>query len=317
MKKLGFAFILLAGIALLNGCKTPSSSNTAKAAAPALALTTNTAASQTNLLSTDKARESYAVGMIMATEWKERGIDLDPDIVFRAVKDEQAGGPTLLSQEEMRVTLQRLSQNLRERAQKMREEAMLRSQLEGQTNMQEGAAFLAQNKTRPGVVTLPDGLQYRILKEGTGPMPTVNDTVKVNYRGTFIDGTEFDSSAKEGGHPIEFPVRGVIPGWTEALQKMKVGSKWQLYIPSNLAYGPRGAGGAIGPNETLIFDIELLGVKQGPPPPSPPQPLTSDIIKVPSAEELKKGAQIETIKASDLQKLQQAATNGTNQATNQ
>jgi len=324
MKNLGFAVIFLSGIALMNGCKkSPDNANPATpptATESAAAANTNTpavnSASQTNILSTDKARESYAVGMYMAHGWMTHGVDLDPDIVLRGIKDQEAGGHMLLSEQEMSTSLRELQQNVRANAEKMQQQAMLKNQMEGQTNLEKGTQFLADNRTKPGVITLPDGLQYKVIKEGTGPTPTANDIVKVNYRGTLIDGTEFDSSAKQG-HPIEFPVREVIPGWTEALQKMKVGSKWQVFIPSNLAYGPRGAGAAIGPNETLIFEVELLDTKQGPPPPAPPQPLTSDIIKVPSADEMKKGAQIETIKSSDLQKMQQSATNGTNQSTNQ
>jgi FKBP-type peptidyl-prolyl cis-trans isomerase len=130
----------------------------------------------------------------------------------------------------------------------------------GEANKKEGDTFLATNKTKPGVVTLPDGLQYKIIKEGTGPKPTATDTVTVNYRGTLIDGKEFDSSYKRG-EPATFPVGGVIKGWTEALQLMPVGSKWELYIPSDLAYGARGAGADIGPNSTLIFEVELLSIK--------------------------------------------------------
>lgn len=123
-----------------------------------------------------------------------------------------------------------------------------------------GEAFLAANKTKPGVVTLPDGLQYKIITEGTGPKPKSNDTVTVNYAGTLIDGKEFDSSYKRG-QPATFPVNGVIPGWVEALQLMKVGSVWELYIPPTLAYGERGAPPVIGKNETLVFKVELLGIK--------------------------------------------------------
>jgi FKBP-type peptidyl-prolyl cis-trans isomerase FklB len=127
-------------------------------------------------------------------------------------------------------------------------------------NKKEGDSFLAANKGKEGVVTLPSGLQYKILKEGTGPKPTASDTVVCNYRGTSINGTEFDSSSKRG-QPATFPVSGVIKGWTEALQLMPVGSKWQLFIPSDLAYGDRGAGGDIGPGSTLIFEVELLSVQ--------------------------------------------------------
>lgn len=128
-------------------------------------------------------------------------------------------------------------------------------------NLSPGEAFLNANKNKAGVKTLPDGLQYKVLKEGTGPTPTINDTVTVNYAGRLVDGTEFDSSYKRG-EPTTFPVSGVIPGWTEALQLMKKGSVWELYIPSDLAYGERGAPPSIGPNETLIFKVELLDVKK-------------------------------------------------------
>ncbi|WP_408608949.1 FKBP-type peptidyl-prolyl cis-trans isomerase [Aquicella siphonis] len=128
-------------------------------------------------------------------------------------------------------------------------------------NATAGASFLNENKNKPGVVTLPDGLQYKIIKEGTGAKPTANDTVTVNYAGRLIDGTEFDSSYKRG-EPATFPVSGVIAGWTEALQLMKTGSVWELYIPANLAYGEYGAPPVIGPNETLIFKVELLSVKK-------------------------------------------------------
>lgn len=130
------------------------------------------------------------------------------------------------------------------------------------TNQSKGETFLTDNKSKPGVVALPSGLQYKVIKQGTGETPSANDTVTVNYAGKLINGKEFDSSYKRG-QPATFPVNGVIPGWTEALQLMKVGSVWELYIPANLAYGSHGAGSDIGPNETLIFKVELLGVKKG------------------------------------------------------
>jgi FKBP-type peptidyl-prolyl cis-trans isomerase len=171
-------------------------------------------------------------------------------------------------------------------------------------NKTEGDAFLGANKNQLGVQTLPDGLQYLVITNGTGEIPTAGDTVTVNYRGTLIDGTEFDSSYKRG-QPATFPVGGVIRGWTEALQKMNAGSKWKLFVPSDLAYGPQGRPG-IAPNAVLFFEVELLSVQHPNPPSAANSPLTSDIIKVPSAEEMKKGAQIETIKAEDVPKLQQA-----------
>ena len=178
---------------------------------------------------------------------------------------------------------------------------------QGEKNKEEGEKFLAENETKEGVKTLPSGLQYKILSEGSGESPKAGDIATVNYRGTLIDGTEFDSSYKRG-QPSTFSVTGVIKGWTEALELMKPGAKWQLFIPSELAYGERGSGQMIGPNATLIFDVELVSFKPPTPPaaanPAPAQPVTSDIIKVPSKEELEKGAKIEVIKAADLEKLQ-------------
>jgi FKBP-type peptidyl-prolyl cis-trans isomerase FklB len=142
----------------------------------------------------------------------------------------------------------------------MHDKQQAKMQEEGAANKKEGDAFLAANKSKEGVVTLPSGLQYKILKAGTGPKPTANDTVECNYRGTLINGKEFDSSYKRG-QPADFPVGGVIKGWTEALQLMPVGSKWQLFVPADLAYGDRGAGADIGPGETLIFEVELMSIQ--------------------------------------------------------
>src|SRR5208337_3618840 len=161
---------------------------------------------------------------------------------------------TLLTDDEAKSAMMALQNDLRQKQEAKAQQA-------GQTNKTEGEAFLAANKTKEGVVTLPDGLQYKVLKAGTGPKPTANDSVVCNYKGTFIDGTEFDSSDKHGGQPATFTVGQVIKGWTEALQLMPVGSKWQLFIPSDLAYGQRGAGADIAPNATLIFELELLSIQ--------------------------------------------------------
>ena len=249
----------------------------------------------TNILSDEKSRVSYAIGMMLGHNWQQQGLEVDPDVAAQAIKTIQANGTTLLTQAEMQETLTAFQQTFKLKQQKMQAEKAVK-------NKAEGEAFLAKNKDKAGVVTLPDGLQYTVLTNGNGASPTANDTVTVNYRGTLLDGTEFDSSYKRG-QPASFPVNGVIHGWTEALQLMKPGSKWKLFIPSELAYGESGRP-SIPPNSVLIFEVELLSVQAPPPPAAPPQPLTSDIIKVPSAEEMKKGAKIETLKAEDVQKLQ-------------
>ena len=249
----------------------------------------------TNVLGDEKSRVSYAIGMMLGHNWQQQGLEVDPDITARAIKDVQTGGAMLLSQAEMQQTLTAFQKELKVKQQKIQEEKAVK-------NKAEGADFLAANKAKPGVVTLPDGLQYTVLTEGSGAMPQADNVVSVHYRGTLLDGTEFDSSYKRG-QPAQFPVNGVIRGWTEALQLMKTGSKWKLFIPSELAYGENGQR-SIPPNSVLIFEVELLSVQPSAPPAPPAQPLTSDIIKVPSAEEMKKGAKIETIKAEDLQKLQ-------------
>jgi len=262
-----------------------------------VALASVARADDTNLLTDTKARVSYAIGMMLGHNWQQQGLEVNPDLAARAIKDVQAGGATLLTQEEMQQTLTSFQQEFRVIQQKKKAELGLK-------NKADGDAFLAANKAKPGVESLPDGLQYMVLTQGTGAQPTPSDTVTVNYRGTLIDGTEFDSSYKRG-QPASFPVGGVIKGWTEALQKMTVGSKWKLFIPSELAYGENGQR-TIPPNSTLIFEVELLDTKT-PAPPAPAQPLTSDIIKVPSADEMKKGAKIEVIKSEDAAKAAASA----------
>lgn len=204
-------------------------------------------------LKTQKDKASYAIGLNIGKSLHKDSVDVDPNIVARGLKDALAGGKTLLTDEEAKTALMTLQNEVRTR----QEEKM---QLAGETNKREGEAFLAANKAKEGVITLPSGLQYKILKEGTGPKPSASDSVVCNYRGTLLDNTEFDSSYKRG-QPATFPVGQVIHGWTEALQLMPVGSKWQLFVPGELAYGPRGAGPTIGPNATLIFEVELLSIK--------------------------------------------------------
>jgi FKBP-type peptidyl-prolyl cis-trans isomerase FklB len=285
--KLTTACFLTTAACLWQGCSTHSHSQPAPSAAPI---------SSTNLLSDFNSRASYAVGMVTGERWKQQGIDLNNDLYFRGLEDAQAGTNMLMTDQEMRAVLNQFQHTLFARQQEKQSEL-------GKKNKAEGEAFLAANKNNSGVVTLPDGLQYKILTDGTGEMPGPDDTVTVNYRGTFIDGKEFDSSAR-AGHPAQFRVGGVIRGWTEALTQMKAGSKWQLFIPAELAYGERG-NRSIPPDTTLIFEVELLSVEH-------PKPVTSDIIKVPSADEIKNGAKIEVIKPEDAQKLQNQATNAAN-----
>jgi len=205
------------------------------------------------VLKTEKDKESYALGMNVGKSLKKDGVDIDPRIVARAIADTLAASKTLLTDEEARTALMTLQSDVRKR-QTAQTDAV------GQTNKQEGDAFLAANKNQQGVTTLPDGLQYKILKEGDGPKPTAADSVVCNYRGTLLNNKEFDSSYKRG-QPATFPVSGVIKGWTEALQLMPVGSKWQIVVPPDLGYGARGAGADIGPNSTLVFEIELLSIQ--------------------------------------------------------
>jgi FKBP-type peptidyl-prolyl cis-trans isomerase FklB len=205
------------------------------------------------MLKTDKEKASYAMGMNIARGLHRDSVDVDPNILAQGLKDELAGGKTLLTDDEAKAALDALQAEVTKRQQG-------KMQVVGEMNKKEGDAFLAANKTKEGVVTLPSGLQYKILQEGTGPKPTATDSVACNYRGTLLNGTEFDSSYKRG-QPATFVVSQVIHGWTEALQLMPVGSKWQLFIPPDLAYGPRGAGGVIGPNATLIFEVELLSIQ--------------------------------------------------------
>src|SRR5664279_2268831 len=204
-------------------------------------------------LKTQKDKISYALGMNFGANLGRQFVDVDPTILLQGLKDGLAGNKPLLTEEEARALLTQLQDDLRKQQAE-------KAQHIGGTNKTEGEAFLAANKTKEGVVTLPSGLQYKILKQGAGPKPSASDSVVCNYRGTLIDGKEFDSSYKRG-QPATFPVGGVIKGWTEALQLMPVGSKWQLFLPSDLAYGERGAGADIAPNATLIFEVELLSIQ--------------------------------------------------------
>jgi len=204
-------------------------------------------------LTTQKDKFSYALGMNLGTNLNRQSVPVNVDILMQGLKDALAGGKTLMTEDEARAAMVEVQNEIRKQMQE-------KAQAQGAANQKEGEAFLAANKSKEGVVTLPSGMQYKILQAGTGPKPTASDTVICNYKGTLIDGKEFDSSAKHGG-PATFPVSGVIKGWTEALQLMPVGSKWQLFIPPQLAYAERGVGNDIGPNATLIFEVELVSIK--------------------------------------------------------
>jgi FKBP-type peptidyl-prolyl cis-trans isomerase FklB len=228
----------------------------AKSAEPPAAKSGSTTAAKPagSALTSQKDKASYAIGLNIGRSMRKDSVDVDPNILLRGMKDGLAGGEALLTDEEARAAMVALQADLR-----AKQEAKL--EVEAEANKKEGDAFLADNKARDGVVTLPSGLQYKILVAGTGPKPTAADTVVCNYKGTLLDNTEFDNSYKRG-QPATLPVTGIIKGWTEALQLMPVGSKWQLFVPPDLAYGPRGgAGGAIGPNATLVFEVELLSIK--------------------------------------------------------
>jgi FKBP-type peptidyl-prolyl cis-trans isomerase FklB len=226
-----FLFLGALGLASLQGFS-QAKPKAKPAAAPALKTTVDSV--------------SYAIGQDIGNSLKAQGItNLNPTLLMKAVQDVLKNQPLLLSKEQCDMSI-------RDFLQKAAAEKIAK-------NKAAGDQFLAANKTKPGVVTLPSGLQYQVIKEGTGPKPALTDKVKTHYHGTLIDGTVFDSSV-DRGQPISFAVNGVIPGWTEALQLMPVGSKWKLFIPSDLAYGDRQAGPKIGPGSTLIFEVELLEI---------------------------------------------------------
>ncbi len=200
-----------------------------------------------------KEKASYSIGVSIGKNFKNQGADLNLETVLQGMKDAVEGKKTLMTDQEIQETMMSFSAQMRAKAQEKQKEA-------GEKNRKEGEAFLAENKKKDGVKTTPSGLQYKVITMGTGTKPTTNDTVVTHYRGTLIDGTEFDSSYKRG-EPATFPVTGVIKGWTEALQLMPVGSKWQLFIPSDLAYGPNGRP-SIPPSSTLLFDLELISIKE-------------------------------------------------------
>ena len=258
----GAAAALLGGTTLAQQTQAPAAgaqqTTTAPSSKPPTAKTSpapaaKSAATSATALTTDRDKESYALGMNIARGLKGQSVDVDPAVLTRAIKDVLTGAKPLLTDDEAMEALKKLQVEVRQKQETERKEL-------ADKNLREGQEFLAANKTKDGVTTLPSGLQYKILTQGNGPKPTPNDTVVCQYRGTLIDGTEFDSSYKRG-QPATFPVNRVIKGWTEALELMPVGSKWQLFVPPDLAYGDRGAGNLIGPNATLIFEVEVLSIQ--------------------------------------------------------
>ena len=257
-----------AGIVLLGSAaaqQTPATNTQTTPAAKASATThkSTTAAAKPKPLAlvTDKDKQSYSIGVNVGKSLHRDSIDVEPKIVLQGLEDALADGKLLLTDDQMKTVMTALQTQVR---QKLEEKRLAQAE----TDQKDGAAFMAANATKEGVVTLPSGLQYKIMVAGTGPKPTATDSVVCNYRGTLLDNTEFDSSYKRG-QPVTINVGGVIKGWTEALQLMPVGSKWQLFIPPNLAYGDRGQG-PIGPNSTLIFEVELLSIQPKTPPAAAP-----------------------------------------------
>ena len=203
-------------------------------------------------LKSEKDKVSYSIGLNIGNNFKSQSVDINPDILAKGIKDALSGSKPLMTETEIQETMAVFQKEMNAK-QAERIKAL------GEKNKKEGETFLAENKKKDGVKTTASGLQYKIIKAGNGAKPKATDTVTVNYRGTLIDGKEFDSSYKRG-EPASFPLNGIIPGWTEALQLMPIGSKWQLFLPSGIAYGEHGSGREIGPNAMLVFEVELLSI---------------------------------------------------------
>jgi len=252
MKRIGMA-ILAAGLLT---CSASAQDTPAKPPAAAPAKPAPTAAPPVMELKTDRDKLSYAVGMEMGMGVKSQGIDIDPVMLSQGLKDAISGAKPLMSQDEVRTVIAGLQEEMKQKQMQAMEAAATE-------NKKSGDAFMAENGKKEGVTTLPSGLEYKVITAGDGKKPIETDTVLCNYKGTFLDGTEFDSSAR-AGKPVPFQIKAVIPGFKEALQLMPVGSKWEIYIPANLAYGERGAGNVIAPNSTLIFEVELVSIQVNP-----------------------------------------------------
>jgi len=253
MRKLSLFSVALSSLAILfylpaASAQNSAPANPAPASAPHAQGTSPAAAHSPGPFKDLKETFSYAFGLNIGNSLKRQSVDVDPGLLAQGLKDGLAGKP-LLTEEEVKAAFTEMQAQVRAKEQAMAGD-----------NLKTGEAFLEANKAKPGVVALPSGLQYKILVAGNGPKPRAVDTVVCNYRGTLIDGTEFDSSYKRG-EPATFPVGRVIKGWTEALQLMPVGSKWQLFVPAALAYGERSPSPEIPPNSTLIFEVELISIQ--------------------------------------------------------
>jgi FKBP-type peptidyl-prolyl cis-trans isomerase FklB len=222
--------------------------------AAVMGLTMSAAVVAADALVTDKDKLSYSIGADLGKNFKTQGIDVNAEALAKGMQDGMSGTQLILTEEQMKDVLNKFQKDLMaKRSTDFNKKA--------EENKSKGEAFLTTNKAKTGVVVLPSGLQYKVVDAGTGAKPAKTDTVTVEYTGTLIDGTVFDSTQKTG-KPATFKVSQVIPGWTEALQLMPAGSTWEIYVPSDLAYGPRSVGGPIGPNETLVFKIHLISVKK-------------------------------------------------------
>jgi FKBP-type peptidyl-prolyl cis-trans isomerase FklB len=253
-KPLLFAGVLLSSLTLCSAQTQPAApAHKPAAKKPAATASQPAAKAAPAAITTPKDKLSYSIGVDIGSKLRSQSIDVDPEIVEHGLKDALAADKLQMPEDEIRAALTDLNNQLRQKQISAAKEA-------GDKNKKEGSEFLAENKGKDGVITLPSGLQYKVLKAGEGKKPAATDTVVCQYRGTLISGKEFDSSYKRG-QPATFQVNGVIKGWTEALQLMPVGSKWELFIPSEMAYGERGAGADIGPNATLIFEVELVSIQ--------------------------------------------------------
>ncbi len=259
LRILFLAFLGLSSIDALAATDTKSATTTTTTKTPTITApnqtTTKSTTTPSSTISSERDKVSYTIGVDLGKNFKQRNVDINPDMVMRGINDALNDKPLQMSQQEMQQTLQTFQKQLR----KSREEAM---QQLAEKNKQAADTFFSDNKGKKDVVTLPSGLQYKVVTQGTGAKPSMSDIVTVEYTGKLLNGTVFDSTDKMG-KPVSFRVSDVIPGWSEVLQLMSSGSTWEVYIPANLAYGEQGIGGLIGPNEALIFSIHLIDVKKG------------------------------------------------------